>query len=151
MNFLVLFTLLPLAFAAPAAEVRAVTPTVSLAFPKATIIGQPGAVEIFPGIPFAKAPVGALRLKPPQAITQPFTYTASGNGKACPQFVFSTVKNDAIPTSVLGLLLNTPLFQTALNTGEDCLNINVHRPEGTKAGESVSPNLHYEPTPPLFL
>lgn len=133
MNFLFLFSLLPLALAAPAA--RAVSPTVSLAFPKATIIGQPGTVEIFPGIPFAQPPTGALRLKPPQAITAPFTYTASGNGLACPQFLFSTVKNDAIPTSVLGLLLNTPLFQTVLNTGEDCLNINVHRPAGTKAGE----------------
>lgn len=109
-------------FAAPAA----LAPTVTIPFPQATIIGvsQPN-VEIFPGIPFAKPPVGALRLKPPQPITSPLgTVYATENGKACPQFVFSTVKNDAIPTSLLGVLLNTPLFQTVLNAGEDCLNIN---------------------------
>ena len=149
MKLLALCALLPLALAAPAAValvpvedvvpaanvVRAASPTVTLVAPKATIIGQSGKVEIFPGIPFAKAPIGSLRLRPPQAITEPFTYNAKGNGMACPQFFFSTVQNDAIPTSVLGLILNTPLFQTVLNAGEDCLNINVHRPAGTKPGE----------------
>lgn len=101
-------------------------PTVTIPSPQATIIGrsQPG-VEVFPGIPFAQPPVGPLRLKPPQPLTSPLgTVLATQNGKACPQFIFSTVKNDAIPTSLLGVLLNTPLFQTVLNTGEDCLNIN---------------------------
>lgn len=101
-------------------------PTVTIPFPQATIVGrsQPG-VEIFPGVPFAQPPVGPLRLKPPQPLTSPLgTVLATENGKACPQFFFSTVQNDAIPTSVLGNLLNTPLFQTVLNTGEDCLNIN---------------------------
>ena len=110
-----------IAFAAPTAT----APSVTIPFPQATIIGQSGSVEVFPGIPFAKPPVGALRLKPPQRLDSPMgTYLATSNGKACPQFFFSTVKNDAIPTSLLGLLLNTPLFQTVLNTGEDCLNIN---------------------------
>lgn len=102
------------------------SPSVTIPFPQATIVGKvSGSVEIFPGVPFAKPPVGALRLKPPQRLDSPMgTYLATANGKACPQFVFSTVKNDAIPTSLLGVLLNTPLFQTVLNTGEDCLNIN---------------------------
>jgi len=117
MKLFIVSSLLHLALAAP----RAVTPTVTISYPQATIIGGvSGAVEIFPGIPFAKPPTGALRLKPPQAITAPMgTYLATQNGKACPQFIFSTVKNDAIPTSLLGLLLNTPLFQTVLNTGEE--------------------------------
>jgi carboxylesterase type B len=135
MKLLVLgFGLLPMALAAPAA----INPTVTIPSPQATIIGVSGAVEIFPGIPFAQAPVGPLRLKPPQPLSSPLgTYIANSNGKVCPQFIFSTVKNDAIPTSVLGLLLNTPLFQTALNIGEDCLNINVHRPAGTTAADKL--------------
>ena len=121
-----------LAFAAPAAT----APSVTIAFPQATIIGKSGSVEIFPGVPFAKPPVGPLRLKPPQRLDSPMgTYLATANGKACPQFFFSTVKNDAIPTSLLGVLLNTPLFQTVLNTGEDCLNINSRY-----CGRSISTN-----------
>jgi carboxylesterase type B len=125
---------LPFTLAAPAA----ITPTVTIPSPQATIIGLGGKVEAFPGIPFAKPPIGPLRLKPPQRLASPLgTYFATSNGKACPQFFFSTVKNDAIPTSILGLLLNTPLFQTVLNTGEDCLNINVHRPAGTTAADKL--------------
>jgi carboxylesterase type B len=135
MKLLVVLGLVSVALAAPAA--RAASPTVVLNSPAATIIGQPGAVEIFPGVPFAQPPVGALRLKPPQPITQPFTYVANAHGPACPQFFFSTVVNDAIPTSVLGLLLDTPLFQTVLDVSEDCLNINIHRPAGTKAGDKL--------------
>lgn len=119
-----------LAVAAP--QLRGLTPTVTIASPQATIVGLPGLVEAFPGIPFAKPPVGSLRLKPPQPLTEPLgTFHATSNGQACPQFFFSDTVNDAIPTSALGLLLNTPLFQTVLNSGEDCLVINVQRPVGT--------------------
>jgi carboxylesterase type B len=118
-------------------------PTVTINHPKATIIGLPGtatqlAVEQFPGIPFAKPPVGPLRLKPPQPLTKPQgTILALQNGKACPQMIFSTVLNDAIPTSEIGLLLNTPLFQKTLNEGEDCLVLNVHRPAGTTSRDRL--------------
>ncbi|KAF3133228.1 hypothetical protein TWF569_010672 [Orbilia oligospora] len=136
----VLFTLssllgLSLAMPAPVIEERAAAaPTVTISYPKATIIGKGGDVEIFPGIPFAKPPVGELRLRPPQPLTDPLgTIYATENGKACPQFTFSTAINDDIPTSALGLLINTPFFQKTLNAGEDCLFINVHRPKGTEA------------------
>ncbi|PVH71558.1 alpha/beta-hydrolase [Cadophora sp. DSE1049] len=129
-----LFALLPVATAAPVT----VTPTVTISYPQATIVGVGGKVEVFPGIPFAKPPVGPLRLKPPQPLTASLgTYYATSNGKACPQFIFSTVKNDDIPTSALGLLVNTPLFQKVLDTGEDCLNINIHRPAGTTAADKL--------------
>ncbi|KAK6334354.1 hypothetical protein TWF730_003567 [Orbilia blumenaviensis] len=137
---LVLSSLLGLSLAAPAAvlEERAAAPTVTISYPKATIIGKAGSVEIFPGIPFAKPPVGALRLRPPQPLTEPLgTVYATENQKACPQFTFSTALNDAIPTSELGLLLNTPLFQTVLNAGEDCLYLNIHRPAGTTANSKL--------------
>lgn len=68
------------------------TPTVTISAPQATIVGLGGDVEQFPGIPFAKPPTGSLRLKPPQALTQPLgRYNATQNGKACPQFVFVSV------------------------------------------------------------
>lgn len=89
-------------------------------------------------IPFAQPPVGSLRLKPPQPLTEPLgEINATANGKACPQFVFSDTINDAIPTAEIGLLLDTPLFQTALDAGEDCLVINVQRPAGTTATSNL--------------
>lgn len=117
---------------------RASTPTVTIAYPQATIVGLSGSVEQFPGIPFAQPPVGSLRLKPPQAITAPLgKIDATANGKACPQFTFSDSINDAIPTAEIGLLLDTPLFQTISDAGEDCLVLNVHRPAGTTANSKL--------------
>jgi hypothetical protein len=99
-------------------------PTVTISYPHATIVGLPAAtvpVEQFPGIPFAKPPVGPLRLRPPQPITEPMgTVLALKNGNACPQFIFSTVLNDHIPTSEIALLADTPLFQKAIGESEDC-------------------------------
>jgi carboxylesterase type B len=137
MKFLPVFCgLVSLTLAVP--HKRASTPTVTIAYPQATIVGLAGSVEQFPGIPFAQPPVGALRLKPPQPLTAPQgTISATANGKACPQFVFSDAINDAIPTAEIGLLLDTPLFQTTLNAGEDCLVLNVHRPAGTTAGDKL--------------
>lgn len=44
-------------------------------------------LEIWRGVPFALPPVGSLRFKAPQPITQPFTgvVDASKFGAACPQ------------------------------------------------------------------
>ncbi|KAF7853263.1 hypothetical protein EAF04_010764 [Stromatinia cepivora] len=120
-------------------EERVTAPTVTIASPAATIIGGAGTtVETFAGIPFAKPPVGALRLKPPQPITSPLgTVKATAQAATCPQFFFSTIVNDAIPTSALGLLLNTPIFQKVLNAGEDCLYLNIQRPAGTTASSKL--------------
>src|SRR6266498_1371791 len=138
MTLLVLLSsILPFIAAAPANR-AVITPTVTITSPQATIVGLPGDVEKFPGIPFAKPPTGSLRLKPPQALTAHLgTYNATENQQACPQFVFSTALNDAIPTSEIGLLLDTPLFQTVLNAGEDCLYLNIHRPAGTTSSSKL--------------
>lgn len=142
-----IFALLSTAFALPVEnaerdvpiEERAAAPTVTIASPAATIIGGAGAtVETFAGVPFAKPPVGALRLKPPQPITSALgTIKATAQAASCPQFFFSTTINDAIPTSALGLLLNTPVFQQVLNAGEDCLYLNIQRPVGTTASSKL--------------
>jgi hypothetical protein len=138
MKLLLFSSLISLALAVPAPAKRATTPTVTISYPQATIIGTGGSVEQFAGVPFAKPPTGSLRLKPPQPITVPYgTYKATANGQACPQFFFSTVLNDAIPTSEVGLLLNLPLFQTILDAGEDCLYLNIIRPPGTTADSKL--------------
>ncbi|KAF3926502.1 Cholinesterase [Arthrobotrys entomopaga] len=129
---------LKLGLAAPAVKEplyeRGTAPTVTISSPQATVIGVAGSVETFAGIPFAQPPVGSLRLKPPQPITAPMgTVKATQNGQACPQFVVNTNLNSAIPSAAVGLLLDTPLFQTVLNAGEDCLVLNIYRPTGTKS------------------
>ncbi|KAJ6256516.1 Acetylcholinesterase [Drechslerella dactyloides] len=138
MKVLIVFSsILSLSLAAPAEipvrpRARAATPIVTIASPQATIVGVAGGVESFLGVPFAKPPVGQLRLRPPQVLTAPLgMIQAKANPKACPQFVFSTEVNDAIPTSALGQILNTPIFQQVLNVNEDCLYLNVYRPAGT--------------------
>lgn len=124
-QFLLSVAIIPLALAAS-------TPTVTISYPQATIVGLSGDVEQFPGVPFAQPPTGSLRLKPPQPLTKPYgVYNATANPPACPQFIFSTTINDAIPTAEIGLLLDTPLFQKALDESEDCLYLSIYRPAGT--------------------
>lgn len=129
MKVFAIIAFLPLALAAPA---KRAAPTVVAPSPGATVVGKSSSnVETFNGIPFAQPPTGQLRLKPPQPLTSSLgTIDASGTAKACPQFFFS-VDDSNFPTNVLGTILNTPLFQTVTNAGEDCLTINVQRPAGT--------------------
>lgn len=114
--------------------------TVSLA-PSSTVIGSAGAgVENFKGIPYALAPVGPLRLKPPVRRTTPLgTVDGTGVEAACPQFLISTKGNDLVANVLaqVGGLLNTPFFQTVTTQSEDCLTMNVVRPAGTKAGDKL--------------
>ncbi|KAI1767028.1 sterol esterase [Hypoxylon sp. FL1150] len=105
--------------------------TTSVVTPQGTIVGSVLLdVENFGGIPFAEAPEGSLRLKPPQRLnTSLGTFDATGIGPSCPQMFFST-EGDLL-TSVLGTLLDTPLFQTVTDQKEDCLTMRVQRPAGT--------------------
>ncbi|KAI1408126.1 sterol esterase [Hypoxylon sp. FL1857] len=116
----------------PTLEKRASTTSVVL--PQGTIVGSvANGAESFGGIPFAQAPEGNLRLKPPQKLnTSLGTFDATGLGPSCPQMFFSTDGNDLL-TSVLGNLLDTPLFQTVTDQKEDCLTMRVQRPTGTKS------------------
>jgi triacylglycerol lipase len=128
--------ILPVAFASPVK--RSGAPTVTIASPEATIIGSTGSsVESFNGIPFAQPPTGSLRLKPPKSLTAPLgTVTATGIAQACPQMFFSS-STSSFPTDVLGILLDTPLFQTVTDAGEDCLTVNVNRPIGTTSTSNL--------------
>ncbi|OJD11624.1 hypothetical protein AJ78_07637 [Emergomyces pasteurianus Ep9510] len=124
----------PLSRASPAK--RDGSPTVTIYSPQATIIGgERLGTDVFPGIPSAKPPIGPLRLKPPKPLLG--RYETKENAQACPQFFFSTELDDAIPTTPLGKLLNTPMFQQILNAGEDCLHLSIHRPVGTTESDSL--------------
>ncbi|KAJ5808974.1 hypothetical protein N7474_010243 [Penicillium riverlandense] len=115
------------------------SPTVTISQPQATIVGSSGLnnVDSFNGIPFAQPPTGSLRLKPPQPIqTSLGTVQATGVAKSCPQFFFDD-NWSAFPSSVLGDLMNLPLFQNVTDAGEDCLNLNINRPSGTDAGAKL--------------
>ncbi|KAJ5667596.1 secreted lipase [Penicillium longicatenatum] len=137
MLFHLIFLVVPV-LAAPTLEKRASAPTVSISYPQATIIGSTSSnVDSFKGIPFALAPTGSRRLKPPQAIATALgTVKATGTAMSCPQFYFSTSSSDFL-FSLLGEIADIPLLQTVTNAGEDCLNLNVQRPSGTKAGAGL--------------
>ncbi|KAI0484514.1 Alpha/Beta hydrolase protein [Xylariaceae sp. FL0804] len=109
----------------------------SVITPQGTIVGSSLlGVETFGGIPFAEPPTGSLRLKPPVRLNSSLgTFDASGMGPACPQMYFSTTGE--LLTSVLGDLVDTPLFQTVSDETEDCLTMLVQRPAGTGANASL--------------
>lgn len=122
----------------PVIEDRATGPQVAIT-PQDTVIGlTSGKVEKFAGIPFADAPTGNLRLRPPQKLTTSLgsAFEAIDPAAACPQMLFSTAGNNFI-TAALGELLDTPLFQKALNVDEDCLTVSVMRPAGIEANASL--------------
>lgn len=118
--------LVPLAVAAPNLEKRG-APTVELEY--ATVVGSNFfGVDSFKGIPFAQPPVGNLRLKPPQPVTSHLgTVTATGIPRSCPQMIIGSDTGNPFQ-DLIGDVLNLPLFQTVLNSGEDCLTINVQKP-----------------------
>jgi carboxylesterase type B len=130
--------LAPFALAAPATPViqKRAAPTVDTQY--ATVIGSSsGGIDSFKGIPFAQPPVGQLRLKPPQPLNSSLgTVNATGTPRSCPQMEIGTNTGN-LPENVIGELLDTPLFQTVTDAGEDCLTVNVQRPSSATAGSKL--------------
>ncbi|KAI9739845.1 MAG: hypothetical protein M1818_004901 [Claussenomyces sp. TS43310] len=128
--------LLPFALAAPAADKRDASPTVSL--PHVTLVGSVASnVASFKGIPFAQPPIGGLRLKPPQAITATLgTLQATGTPRACPQFS-AQADTSSLPNNVISELLDSKVIQAIENDGEDCLTLNVDAPSNATSSSKL--------------
>ncbi|KAK5997767.1 putative secreted lipase [Cladobotryum mycophilum] len=110
---------------------------VSVSISSGTIVGSSLlGIDTFNGIPFADAPTGPLRLKPPQKLSKNLgTFNTPLLAPACPQmFVSSASRNILI--QFLNGFLNLPLLST-ITGQEDCLNLNVQRPAGVKKGDKL--------------
>ncbi|KAG5661898.1 hypothetical protein KAF25_004137 [Fusarium avenaceum] len=112
--------------------------TATVVLPSATVLGNVmNKVESFGGIPYAEAPEGKLRLRPPKRLQKSLgTFDATGPAGACPQMVSSTKSKDVL-FQLLGSIANLPFVQTVTGQSEDCLTITVARPEGTKANAKL--------------
>ncbi|KAH7025071.1 carboxylesterase [Microdochium trichocladiopsis] len=127
---------------APAADAdSADAPVSQLAIKTATVTSPAGTfignvinnVESYGGIPYAQAPVGPLRLRPPQRITGNLgTRDVTGPAAACPQFVVSNDSKNVL-FDLLGDIAGLPFVQDVTGQTEDCLTVTIARPAGTKA------------------
>jgi carboxylesterase type B len=126
-----------LAEAAPDATLEERAAKVSVALPVGTVVGSSLlSVESFRGIPYADAPVGNLRFKPPQKLSKSLgTFDATGIAASCPQLFISSATQDFL-SGILEKLLDLP-FLEVIEGQEDCLSITVQRPAGTKPGDKL--------------
>ncbi|KAF5327855.1 hypothetical protein D9619_004771 [Psilocybe cf. subviscida] len=117
---LTLFGLFIALLSATAGFVAPTTGTIDVKLRTGTFRGLSGVngMDKFLGIPFAQQPLGALRFKAPVPITKPSNavFNATAFGHACPQ----------PPVSTLG----API-------GEDCLWMNIWRPQGLAANANL--------------
>ncbi|CAK7271311.1 hypothetical protein SEPCBS119000_004535 [Sporothrix epigloea] len=111
---------------------------VSVQYPEGSVSGITLlGVESFRGIPFAQAPIGNLRLKPPvRSNGSVGTINGKGIGPSCPQMYISSGSGSQI-LQLAGEFANLPLFQTVSGASEDCLTLNVQRPAGTTSSSKL--------------
>ncbi|KAH8893639.1 alpha/beta-hydrolase [Thozetella sp. PMI_491] len=126
-------------FGVPLVSASTVPTQTTLAIPAGTVVGSiVNDVEYFRGIPFAQAPVGPLRLRPPVRASLFSTVVATGVGPSCPQMTGvdrSPLIDEvsAIPevATAFNILIPAP------NVMEDCLTISVMRPLGTPTNATL--------------
>lgn len=116
-------------------------PPPSVRIDNGTVIGTvKGNIENFRGIPFAQDPVGNLRLRPPQTITDPFvngTFHSVEVPVGCPPLQSRVKSGEGSLGYIVSLVQGTPKDDTSTNFGEACLNLNVQRPVGTNATDKL--------------
>lgn len=83
--------------------------------------------ELFLGIPYAQAPTGSLRYRPPQHPNSTWTgrHDATKLPNACPQYPVA----DGI-------------YEQGISMSEDCLALNIVKPAGDSAGLPVLVWIH---------
>lgn len=105
-------------------------------------------VESFKGIPFALPPVGQLRFAPPQPDNRTLgTFNATSFGPSCLQM---TGVGDPVAAAILGTFEAAALGESPTaastsvknNQSEDCLTVNVFRPQGTSANSSLATSVY---------
>ncbi|KAJ8490001.1 hypothetical protein ONZ51_g2565 [Trametes cubensis] len=106
---------------------------------QATVIGtSDGVVTQFLGIPFAEPPVGKLRLQLPQPISSyKGVINATTFGNQCIQ---QTIITPTFPSNVpeeASTFVSAMAIPPDVPQSEDCLNINVIVPAGTKPGDKL--------------
>ncbi|RKF77313.1 putative secreted lipase [Golovinomyces cichoracearum] len=104
---------------------------VSIELSYATVLGSSRhGIDSFRGIPYAKPPVGPLRLRRPEPITQNLgTVDASILiPNSCPQQFTSTNPNNTVPQDALQQIINSGAVQRLLHISEDCLTLTVQKP-----------------------
>ncbi|CAN8095376.1 unnamed protein product [Discula destructiva] len=128
-------TLIGLVGAATAISTSNGTVTATITLRAGTVTGSVNdGVEYYRGIPYAQAPTGSLRLKPPVRLETFGSVQATGVGPACPQM--TAIEITPLLLDVVGLpdVEQTLLFGSAVgDETEDCLTISVMRPQGTAA------------------
>lgn len=98
-------------------------------------------VDNFMGIEYAIQPTGTRRLSNPTHLTQGFgTFTATGTPVACPGYITASPTPTGVNAAVQSLVNELPIFSTASNTGENCLNLNVQRTKGRKYRLDLTPS-----------
>lgn len=102
--------------------------------PVAGIFSEDHSVELFAGIPFAKPPVGELRWKEPQDVENwENIFVADHFAPKAMQPAGSKIFN----TLLNAYIHSKPDRSDKAPVSEDCLYLNVWRPEGTKAGDNL--------------
>ncbi|GAA5835205.1 hypothetical protein JCM5353_002820 [Sporobolomyces roseus] len=100
-------------------------------------------IESFRGIPFALPPVGDLRFAPPVADNRTLgTFNATNWGPSCIQMEgvgdpVAAAITGLFRADAIGALDSTAAASAPNNQSEDCLSVNVFRPQGTSANSSL--------------
>lgn len=132
--------LLPLVGAVPTSPLtaRAKNDIVEVEISSGTIIGSVGqTVDTFKGIPYADAPIGDLRFRPPQKLSRYLgDFDATRVPLSCPPGPLIPQGGPNVPE--VGAILNDTSGEAqALDFSEDCLTINVQRPKGVQEGDDL--------------